>query len=294
MSCRTVSGLALVLFSLSVAGTGLAQSSESLIAYQGVLDLDGIPQSGVFDFVFELYSAEFSGECETPTAECLWDDAFPGISIHGGRFSVLLGGNAPLPDSVWQSDLVYLGIQIKGAGDSDYTQLAGRKRIVAVPYSARAATAKNYHVTGALVVDGALQSHAITPSYQTWDTQGRGEGGAAIYNDGSGEKKLMIVGNNSAGGDREVGLWDSVTVSRDLRVNRNLAVSGGVDINGGLTVNGNVTRTGCRWIDSAYDHTRPRPYSCAEGEFLIGIETRYSSTYVDVYPGAMRCCKIGD
>ena len=39
---------------------------------------------------------------------------------------------------------------------------------------------------------------------------------AGIANDTDKFKKLMIVGNNSAGGGREVGIWDNLTVSNNL------------------------------------------------------------------------------
>jgi len=53
----------------------------------------------------------------------------------------------------------------------------------------------------------------FAPSYAAWYSQGTGDGGAAIYNDSGTYKKLMIVGNSSAGGSREVGIWDNLTVS---------------------------------------------------------------------------------
>ncbi|MFH1807692.1 MAG: hypothetical protein ABIJ09_03025 [Pseudomonadota bacterium] len=294
MTGRSRPMLALAILSLLVAGNSLAQSSQNQIAYQGRLELDGTPQSGGFDFVFELFSSETAGECDTPTAECLWRDEFTGVIIYGGSFSVLLGSNAPLLDSVWQHDVVYLGIKVKQAGDPDYTPLTSRKRIVAVPYTARAATAKNYQVTGTLAVDGPIESHAITPKYQSWNSQGLGEGGAAIYNDSGIYKELMVVGNNSAGGDREIGLYDNVSITKDLSVTRNLAVGGSLDLNGDLAVNGTVTRSGCHWVTFAYTHLENPQYSCPSGEFVIGFQTAYAASYVDVYPAAMHCCKIGD
>ena len=51
------------------------------------------------------------------------------------------------------------------------------------------------------------------PSYAAWNAYGVGDGGAAIYNDNGTYKKLMVVGNSSAGGSREVGIWDNLTVN---------------------------------------------------------------------------------
>jgi len=45
-----------------------------------------------------------------------------------------------------------------------------------------------------------------------------------ISNDTVGFKKLMIIGNRSAGGSRQVGLWDDVSVAGNLRVNGDLQI----------------------------------------------------------------------
>ena len=64
------------------------------------------------------------------------------------------------------------------------------------------------------MIGGALGgNYGLTPAYSNWWSYGGGDGGAAIYNDGSGFKSLMVVGNNSAGGPRQVGVWDDLTVS---------------------------------------------------------------------------------
>ena len=82
------------------------------------------------------------------------------------------------------------------------------------------------------------------PAYSAWSVKGTGGGGAGIYNDdGSGDKngilykKLMIVGNNSAGGLREVGVWDNLTVTNKLIVGGYVGTNG-VDPIRSLTVGG--------------------------------------------------------
>ena len=76
------------------------------------------------------------------------------------------------------------------------------------------------------------------PAYAAWASQGAGTGGAAIYNDSGSYKTLMIVGNNSAGGNREVKVWDDLTVSNNETVGGNLTVGGGTitGISGGVGV----------------------------------------------------------
>ena len=57
------------------------------------------------------------------------------------------------------------------------------------------------------------------PNYAGWASSGTGAGGAAIYNDNGSYKSLMVVGNSSAGGLREVHVWDDLTVNNNLYVN---------------------------------------------------------------------------
>lgn len=64
-------------------------------------------------------------------------------------------------------------------------------------------------------------NYGLLPNYAGWAAYGTGDGGAAIYNDNGGYQKLMIVGNNSAGGARQVGLWDF------LQVNGTIQITGG-------------------------------------------------------------------
>ena len=66
----------------------------------------------------------------------------------------------------------------------------------------------------------AVNADAYRPPYRNWDTYGTGAGGAAIYNDSSGYKALMVVGNNSeTGSSRKIELYDNVQVNGDLEVN---------------------------------------------------------------------------
>ena len=81
---------------------------------------------------------------------------------------------------------------------------------------------------------GALTGPYL-PVYAAWNSSGTGTGGAAIYNDNGTYKKLMVVGNNSASGLREVGIWDDLTVSNNLIVKGSETLSGSLAANGGLS-----------------------------------------------------------
>ena len=77
----------------------------------------------------------------------------------------------------------------------------------------RAAVGTAVPWTQLTVVGGLGGNVGFVPSYAAWNAYGVGDGGAAIYNDNGTYKKLMVVGNSSAGGSREVGIWDNLTVT---------------------------------------------------------------------------------
>jgi hypothetical protein len=58
-----------------------------------------------------------------------------------------------------------------------------------------------------------------------------------ISNDTDGFKKLMIVGNKSAGGERKVGVWDKLDVHGNLGVDGSTTVGGNFSIDGGTMYN---------------------------------------------------------
>ncbi|MDO8469391.1 MAG: hypothetical protein Q7S84_00005, partial [bacterium] len=77
---------------------------------------------------------------------------------------------------------------------------------------------------GNVVVSGDIFGSKWLPRYSAWGSAG--DGGAAITNDNGAYKKLMVVGNNSAGGSREVGIWDNLTVSNNLTVTGDINATG--------------------------------------------------------------------
>jgi hypothetical protein len=62
-------------------------------------------------------------------------------------------------------------------------------------------------------VEAAEFDGAYVPRYQTYVSQGRGDGGASIYNDATSFNALMIVGNDSAGGPRKIRMYDDLYVA---------------------------------------------------------------------------------
>ncbi|MFA6255489.1 MAG: hypothetical protein WC675_05740 [Patescibacteria group bacterium] len=94
---------------------------------------------------------------------------------------------------------------------------------------------------------GISGNYGLIPNYASWNSYGTGDGGAGIYNDSGTFKKLMIVGNNSAGGavpgGREVGIWDNLTVNGNTYVAGNVGI-GKAPSSQKLDVAGNINGTG--------------------------------------------------
>ena len=113
-------------------------------------------------------------------------------------------------------------------GSGSPVVLQNMKRFVPVPYARLAVAASSFDVAQNLRVGGAVDAHAFLPRAQDWASLGLGDNEAAIYSDENAYEKLMIVGNDSAGGRRQVGVWDDLYVDDDLTVRGNLSVTGSV------------------------------------------------------------------
>lgn len=198
--------------------------------YQGRLDVNGGAANGAHDFRFGLFSADNAdASClvaETPTSCGFWWEEHAGVPVYAGEFTLVLGEQSGVGDSVVAQPELYLGIAVREVGDPAFVLLAGKQRFRAVPFAARAAAAKHFSVSGRLVAG------VIAPPYADWNSLGTGAGGAAIYNDSNGYKSLMIAGNNSAGGVRKVSVWDD------------LAVNGTASLTGGLSAGGDIIKRG--------------------------------------------------
>ena len=116
-----------------------------------------------------------------------------------------------------------------------------------------AAFEKNVTVAGSAVVTNnigvgqtlsatAANIGAYRPPYTSWSAHGTGQGGASIYNDNLTYKALMITGNTSGLSDRQIQLYDDVTVTKDLTVRDNLTVEDNLTVNG--TLKGRFATTG--------------------------------------------------
>lgn len=123
-----------------------------LIPYRGVLENNGVPFDGTVGLFLELYGQESDGTS-------LWSDTFPTVPVSAGHFSVQIGAGLALPDTVFQTDTLFLQISVDGG------LLSGRQRILAMPFSVRSEQALEadhaYEADHALVADHGVPAGTI-------------------------------------------------------------------------------------------------------------------------------------
>jgi len=100
-------------------------SSPSVIPYQGTLtDANGNPIDGNIDITFSFYDVSSGGTA-------LWTEAHTGnnaVPVNNGLFNVNLGSLNPIPNSIWDVDTLYLGVQI-----GNDTEMQPREIVGSVP-----------------------------------------------------------------------------------------------------------------------------------------------------------------
>lgn len=107
----------------SMPTTSSAQVPQ-MINYQGKLTkANGAPLDTTIQMVFTIY-ADSNGTTSK------WIESQEAVRVEKGIFNVLLGSVNPIPDSVFDGSIRYLGVRI--VGDPEITP---RKPIVSVPYA---------------------------------------------------------------------------------------------------------------------------------------------------------------
>jgi len=66
---------------------------------------------------------------------------------------------------------------------------------------------------------------------KTWNSNGKGNSVGYIVSDNANYKTLMILGNNTAGGERKVSIWDELNVNGETNFTGNLNVTGNITFN---------------------------------------------------------------
>ncbi len=109
-------------------------------SYQGRLEHDGAPASGVFDFGFELFDQRTEG-------------AFLGrierfdVQVSNGRFSA----NLDFDSHVFTGSAPWVQLEVRTTGDAEYTPLGGRQRLVGA--GGTCMVDEDVRINGTLTVD---------------------------------------------------------------------------------------------------------------------------------------------
>ena len=140
-----------------------------------------------------------------------------------------------------------------------------------------------------IAVSGTISGGAYAPGavdYATFVSSLGAVGGAAIVNDMTNYKGLMIMGNNATGGQRSVLVYDNLGVP-----NGDLNVGGNVSANGKLTVNSTLSGAGNICIGT-YDCATAIDFcsfsQCPDGK--VAVSTTASGFSFCAPP--LKCCRL--
>lgn len=116
-----------------------------MINYQGKLtDQQGALIDTSISIVFTIYDDSISGAL-------LWSETQSQVVVQNGVFSILLGSVNPIPDSVFDGSIRYLGVKV-----GDDSEMTPRKGIVSVGYAYRSVFADTARYTQAGIPSGAI------------------------------------------------------------------------------------------------------------------------------------------
>jgi len=145
MSVRT---LLMVAVLCCLCAAGALADVPHFINFQGTLtDSSGNPLTGTRTIQFSLYADSIGG---IP----LWSELHWSVHVDDGLFRTLLGSATSFPSSLFDGNVLWLGIQVS----PDPTELSPRQKIVGIAYSMKAGTADD-----ADMIDGHHYSPAWEP-----------------------------------------------------------------------------------------------------------------------------------
>ncbi len=236
-----------------VDGDPATEEVPRVVPYDGVINLDGQPFDGLMDMRFSLYAAPDGGEAVWAERWAQVDER--AVTVTGGRFAVNLGAFTPIEDTILDAGTLYLGIEVRRAGDGAFVALGGRQRINPVPYAMWSAASADLEVAGELEVGG----HATVGG----DARVTGElmfgvpgswARAIRYNNEN--QRLVIADANSTissvflqrplvlGTQADPGtlvVWQRATFNNPLTVSDSLTLGGGTTVNGPFTFSSRPT-----------------------------------------------------
>jgi hypothetical protein len=181
-----------IVLSLIIVSSFTISSAQvpQMINYQGKLTTPaGAPVNDTLQMVFSIYSDEGG-------TNLLWTETQPTVEVLKGVFNVLLGNVTPIPYSVFDGSVRYLGVKV--GGDPEITP---RKKMVSVAYAYKSfeADTADYARAGAAGGIGGSGTTNYIPKFTGSTTLGN----SAIYQSGSyvgigttsPNEQLQITGN---------------------------------------------------------------------------------------------------
>lgn len=122
---RCLLSLSLVAASLALGGAASAKVPLTLTHQGRLFDAAGKPQAGSVDVQFAIYAVASGGTA-------LWSEVAT-VSLDDGYFASELGSITPLPDSLLDTEGLFLGITV-----GNDAEMSPRAEIRSVPYALRA------------------------------------------------------------------------------------------------------------------------------------------------------------
>ncbi len=202
--CAVACGLALML----TANDHSANAQGTAISYQGRLNMNGAPATGVFDFKFTVFDALVNGTPKSATVPA------NGVGVTNGLFTTTLDFGA----GVFTGAPRWLEIAVATHGGANFTNLMPRTALLPAPYAIFADTAANVAAGSAVkslnnlkdnVTLAAGANVTITPNGNTLTLASAGVGGSGIWS---------VNGNNAYYTAGNVGIGTTApTVALDVR-----------------------------------------------------------------------------
>ncbi len=119
------------------------------------------------------------------------------------------------------------GVTTVGLLSANTTQIKGDLNVMGKQDVTGVTTLGETNIKGNANVGGDLFSRGIKVSGPNWTAYpDNSTTQSEISNDTNNFKQLMIVGNKSGGGERRVGIWDTLTAHGKLNVNGNMRANG--------------------------------------------------------------------
>ncbi|MCP4541742.1 MAG: tail fiber protein [Chloroflexi bacterium] len=116
--------------------------------YQGNLkDTEGNPLSGYYTMTFRIYD-----DVIAPLTDTLWSETHVSVTVRGGHFSVLLGNNESISETLFNDPDRFVGVQVSG-----YDEMVPRQRFASVPYGMHA----NHATTATIAIDAIDAANAV-------------------------------------------------------------------------------------------------------------------------------------